>query len=127
MKPDLRRQLQYISRDGAALAAGVAVTNLLAVLVPVTYNAFRSVEGYGIYTFIMSVMAVAGMSSLSGMNSAILVAAAQEKFHILRTATRRRVHFSLAVGCPGLLAAGLAMLQWFPQQRLVGYACFIFC
>ncbi len=96
----IRSQINYITRHGISLVTSVVACNLLAMLVPVIYNIFRHVEGYGIYTFIMSLMAVIGMSSLSGMNSAILVAAAQNKLHILRSATRRRILFSFLLGCP---------------------------
>jgi len=121
----LRQQFQYIARQGTALAVGVALSNALAVLVPISFNAFKSVEGYGLYSYVMSVLSIVGISSLSGMNSAILVGAAQNKLHILRSATKRRIMFSLLLGCPTLLAAAIIILKWIPQQTPAGYACLI--
>jgi len=119
----LKDQIKYITRHGSALAMSGMLSTLLGLLVIVAYNHYGTVEGYGIYTYIMTALSLVGITSITGMVSAILVAASQNKPHVLRLASRRRVKFSLFLGCPILLLTGLVTIIWFPEQTAAGYAC----
>jgi len=119
----LRDQLKYVTRHGSALAISALLSSLLGFIVIVAYNLFGTVEGYGVYTYVMAAASLVGITSLSGMTSAILVGASQSKPHILRLASRRRIKFSLFLGCPALLLTGLITILWFREYKAVGYAC----
>jgi len=119
----LRDQLKYITRHGWVLAVSGFLSNLLALLVFVVYDRLGTVESYGIYTYVLAAASLVQITTLSGMASAILVGAAQNKPHILRSASRRRVKASLFLGCPVLLLTGLFTMFWFPERKAVGYAC----
>jgi O-antigen/teichoic acid export membrane protein len=107
------------------LAIGTVASNLLGLLVLIAYNLYGTTEAYGVYSYVMSLLAMLGIASVTGMAGAILVGAAQRKLHILRSGSRLRAKFSLLVGCPILLLTGLVMSFLLPQQKMAGYACLI--
>jgi len=119
----LREQIRYVIRHGPILALSGLFSQLLALLVIVAYNHWGTVEGYGLYSYVMAASALVGVTSLTGMASAILVAASQNKLHVFRVASRQRVKFSLILGCPLFLLVGLGTMLWFPQRTAAGYAC----
>jgi len=121
----LREQFKYVTSKGVALAVAAAGSMFLGLLVLKVYEKFGSFSSLGVYNYILTIASLVGVTALSGMNAAILVAAAQGKRHILRSASRRRVKFSLFLGCPILLATGLVMLARSGQFTLPGYACLI--
>ncbi|MCX8038136.1 MAG: oligosaccharide flippase family protein [Candidatus Sumerlaeia bacterium] len=123
----LRDQLRYVTSKGFALGLSAAVTNLIGFLVLFAYNYYGTLHGtvgdYGIYSYVMAVMATLGLTSLTGLNWATLVASAQHKPHILRTAARRRIASSTLLGIPALLLTYLVIALWFPNLISAGRAC----
>jgi len=73
----------------------------------------------------MTVMALTGITSLTGLNWATLVGSAQGKKHILRSAARRRILASLVLGCPVLLSTWWILRTWFPEQSPASRACLL--
>ena len=112
-----------------AIAAGVSqLLGLLSIAVLMRYNVGDAEAGavrYGVYTFILAVLSMIGVASLTGMPSAILVGVAQGRPDALRSLTRRRIASAARVGCPILAVAGLAMAFFIPKLASPGYACLI--
>jgi O-antigen/teichoic acid export membrane protein len=124
-RPLLRYQIGYIFRNAPVLALGTVLSNILALLVLVAFNELGDPKSYGVYNFITSILAFAAITTFTGMQPATMVAAAQNKPHILRRACRLRIRFGALLGCPVLLILALVMIYRGQEHLQAGYAFLI--
>jgi len=117
--------IKYVGREGSILAATLVVTSGLGLLVPLLFNECSTVAAYGVFQYINVIVSLVGITSLHGMNNAILVAAARGHDRVLRRASLLRFKTSLLVGCPILLASGLVFSRAGGDYVQVARACFI--
>lgn len=121
----IKFDIKYVSQQGSILTATLLVTNALSLLVPLLFHECATTAAYGLFQYTNVLAGLIGISSLLGMNNAILVAAAQGRDHVLRTASRMRVKTSLLIGCPALFATGLVFARIGGEFTDISLACFL--
>lgn len=101
-----RTDMVYLASGGFWLVLGQAVSALSALILAVAFANLVPQETYGAYKYITSMAAMFAIFSLPGMTVAVTRASARGDEHVIHSATRTRVLFSLMGAAVALLGSG---------------------
>lgn len=105
--------MSYLVKGGAWVTAGQVISSVAAFILSIFYANFLLPETYGVYRYVMSILAVLTVSSLSGMPGAVTQSVARDFEGSVTTALRVRIKW----GIFGALAAFGIALYYFSNAN----------
>jgi len=99
----------YIAKHGSYLTIGSAISMAAAFLLSIVFARLLPKEIYGQYKYILSIMAILAISSLQGMNAAIIQGVAKGFEGVLKKGFKTKLKWSL-LGSIGSI--GIAIYFW---------------
>ena len=99
----------YIVKYGSYLTMGNIISMIAAFLLSFAFSRLLSKEVYGEYRYILSMVAILGISSLQGLNNALVRGVARGFENTVRTAFKVKIKWSL-LGSLGSI--GIATYFW---------------
>lgn len=100
----------YLAKYGSYLTIGNILSMLASLILSIAFARLLPREVYGQYRYILSIMAILAISSLNGMNNAIIRGVARGFDGVLKSGFKTKLKWSLL----GALAAiGVAIYFWF--------------
>ncbi len=85
----------YLAKGGSLLGIGQVVSSFVAFLLSVAFANLFPPEAYGVYKYILSVIAITGAFALTGMDTAVAQAVARGLDGTLRTGFRAMFRWTL--------------------------------
>ncbi|MDD5626957.1 MAG: oligosaccharide flippase family protein [Patescibacteria group bacterium] len=116
-----RTDMVYLARGGFWLTAEQVITSLAGILLAVAFANLLPKETYGVYRYVLSLVGILSVFSLSGMNTAIVRAVARGYEGVLAPAFKTRLRWGAA---GGILSLGLAGF-YFLNNNLTLVFCFL--
>ena len=101
-----KTDMVYLTSGGLWLVLGQAVSALSAFILAVAFANLVPQETYGTYKYLTSMAAMFAIFSLPGMAVAVTRASAQGNEHVIHSATRSRILFSLTGTAVALVGSG---------------------
>jgi O-antigen/teichoic acid export membrane protein len=108
-----KTDVTYLIRSGFWSNAGTIFVSLASFLLYIVFNRYVSKDVYGTYQYLLSIGAIVGAFTLTGMNSAVTRAVALGQEGALRVAIRRQLQWAIvpllgswALGAYYLIAHG---------------------
>lgn len=99
----------YIAKYGSYLTIGNVVSMAAAFLLSIAFSRLLPKEVYGEYRYILSIVAILGISSLQGINAALVRGVARGFENTIRTAFKTKFKWSLL---GSLASIGIAVYFW---------------
>jgi len=101
-----KTDMVYLASGGFWLVLGQIIFALSAFILAIAFANLASQETYGTYKYLTSIAAMLALFSLPGMGVAVTRASAQGNEHVIHSATRARILFSLIGTAVALLGSG---------------------
>lgn len=101
-----RTDMVYLASGGFWLMLGQAISTLSAFILAVAFANLVPQATYGTYKYLTAMAALFAIFSLPGMGVAVTRASAQGNEHVIHSATRSRVLFSLIGTAVALVGSG---------------------
>lgn len=118
----VRTDISYIARGGSWLLVGQALTSLVGFATAMAFANLLLPETYGMYKFVLSVAAIVGAFSLTGMRTAIVRAVSQGHDGALKTGVREFLKWSFGLT---LIPFGIAFYYYLNDDKSLTYAFLI--
>lgn len=116
-----RTDMVYLARGGFWLTLEQVITSVAGILLAVAFANLLPKETYGVYRYVLSLVGILSVFSLSGMNTAIVRAVARGYEGVLVPAFKTRLRWGAA---GGILSLGLAGF-YFLNNNLTLVFCFL--
>jgi O-antigen/teichoic acid export membrane protein len=113
-----KTDMVYLASGGFWLVLGQAVSALSAFTLAIAFANLVPQETYGAYKYLTSIAAMFAIFSLPGMGVAVTRATAQGNEHVIHSATRSRILFSLLGTAVALFGSGWYLLHQNTQLAL---------
>src|SRR3989344_4009783 len=101
-----KTDMVYLASGGFWLALGETVSAPSTFILAVAFASLVPPETYGAYKYLTSMAAMFAIFSLPGMGVAVTRASAQGNEHVIHSATRSRILFSLIGTVVALVGSG---------------------
>jgi len=103
-------KLSYITKNGSWLIALQVVASLSGLLSSVVLTRYLTTDEFGIYRFLLTIVAIATLATLPGLNSAIIRGVSRYGTLALQPLMRTKLHWS--AGGSGLLLIVFGYYWW---------------
>jgi len=113
-----KTDMAYLAQTGFWSNAGTIFVTLASFLLYILFNHFVPKEAYGTYQYLLSIGAIVGAFTLTGMNSAVTRAVALGQEGVLRAAIRAQLHWAPV---PLLGSWALASYYFFQGNLTLGW------
>jgi len=107
----------YLVKGGFWLTMGQAFTSISSFLLAIAFANFLPKESYGIYKYVLTVIAILSIANLRNMNIAITQSVAQGNEGTAMAGIREKIKWGLLSGLGAVLVGGYYFLQ---ENYLIG-------
>jgi O-antigen/teichoic acid export membrane protein len=112
-----KTDIRYVLRGGSWLAVSQFTLSGTTFLLSIAFANLLPRETYGVYKYVLSVVALLAMTTLSGMDTAVTRAVAQGNEHSIYDALRTKLRFGM-IG--SVLAIGLSLYYFLNGNAFLG-------
>jgi len=118
----LKTDMTYVGKNGFWVTLGQSTTTIATLLLSVLFANLIPMNEYGIYKYILSLIAIIGIFKLSGMSNVVVQASAKGLDGTLKEAIRTSLRWGLI---PLILSASVAGYYLYNGNILIGSSIFI--
>jgi O-antigen/teichoic acid export membrane protein len=118
----LKTDMAYVGKNGFWITAGQSFSIVSTLLLSVLFANLVPMNEYGIYKYILSLIAIIGIFKLSGMPNAVVQASAKNLDGTFREAIRTSLHWGLI---PLAFSVSVAGYYVYNGNLLIGSSIFI--
>ncbi len=106
-----RTDMVYLAKGGFWLTAEQVVTSLAGIILAIAFANLLPKETYGVYRYVLSLVGILSVFSLTGMNTAIVRTVAQGNEGVLASVLGTRLRWGVLGGVVSLGLAGFYFLN----------------
>ncbi|TSC91501.1 MAG: polysaccharide biosynthesis protein [Parcubacteria group bacterium Licking1014_17] len=118
----LQTDMRYVATQGSWLASGQMLNNLISFFTAIAFANLLPKETFGSYRYILSIFGLFSLTTMPGMESAVIRTVAEGFENVYRKVITRRILWGLAGSLGALITAGYYFSK---NNSLLGYACII--